>query len=133
MALHNFRLGLLRRRTLGLKRHEATYLNSEEAAADWFRAADQPRIQLMADLFCMNIAEVDIPATLRAVAPRLGHVHLADSRRWLLGHLHIDFVGAFRVLREIENDGWLALEGLEIIGDTSENMRASRHAKPAER
>ena len=64
-----------------LNRYEATYLNTVGAAADLCREAGHPRIQLMADLFHMNIEEADLPASLRAVAPHLGHVHLADSQR----------------------------------------------------
>ena len=108
-----------------LNRYEATYLNTVGKAADLCRAADHPRLQLMADLFHMNIEEADIPASLRAVAPHLGHVHLADSQRWLPGHGHTDFVGAFRVLHEIKFDGWLALECMPTPGDPLENMRAS--------
>ena len=107
-----------------LNRYEATYLNTVGHAADLCRAADHPRIQLMADLFHMNIEEADIPASLRAVAPHLGHAHLADSQRWLPGHGHTDFEGAFRALREIEFDGWLALECMPTPGDPLENMRA---------
>ena len=108
-----------------LNRYEATYLNTVGVAADLCRAADHPRVQLMADLFHMNIEEADIPASLRAVAPHLGHVHLADSQRWLPGHGHTDFVGAFRALREIAYDGWLALECMPTPGDPLGNMRAS--------
>jgi len=107
-----------------LNRYEATYLNTVGKAADLCLAADHPRIQLMADLFHMNIEEADIPASLRAVAPHLGHVHLADSQRWLPGHGHTDFVGAFRAMREIDFDGWLALECMPTPGDPLENMRA---------
>ncbi len=107
-----------------LNRYEATYLNTVGKAADLCRAADHPRIQLMADLFHMNIEEADIPASLRAVVPHLGHVHLADSQRRLPGHGHTDFLAAFRALREIEYDGWLALECIETPGDPCENMRA---------
>ena len=107
-----------------LNRYEATYLNTVGKAAELCRAADHPRIQLMADLFHMNIEEADIPASLRAVAPRLGPVHLADSQRWLPGHGHTDFIGAFHALREIEFDGWLALECLPTPGDPLDNMRA---------
>ena len=107
-----------------LNRYEASYLNTVGKASDLCRAADLPRIQLMADLFHMNIEEADIPASLRAVAPHLGHVHLADSQRWLPGHGHTDFVGAFRALREIDFDGWLALECGRTPGDPLANMRA---------
>ena len=107
-----------------LNRYEATYLNTVGEAADLCRAADHERIQLMADLFHMNIEEADIPASLRAVAPHLGHVHLADSQRWLPGHGHTDFTSAFSAMREIDFDGWLALECMPTPGDPLENMRA---------
>ncbi|MCY3867305.1 MAG: sugar phosphate isomerase/epimerase [Chloroflexi bacterium] len=108
-----------------LNRYEATYLNTVGKAAELCSAADHPRIQFMADLFHMNIEEADIPASLRAVAPHLGHVHLADSQRRLPGHGHTDFVGAFRTLREIDFDGWLALECMPTPGDPLANMCAS--------
>ena len=107
-----------------LNRYEAYYLNTVGKAADLCRAADHTRIQLMADLFHMNIEEADIPNSLRAAAPHLGHVHLADSQRWLPGHGHTDFVSAFRALRETAFDGWLALECMPTPGDPLENMRA---------
>ncbi len=107
-----------------LNRYEAYYLNTVGKAADLCRAADHPRIQLMADLFHMNIEEADIAASIRAVAPHLGHVHLADSQRWLPGHGRSDFASAFTALREIEFEGWLALECMPTPGDPLENMRA---------
>lgn len=107
-----------------LNRYEASYLNTVGVADELCIAAGHPRIQLMADLFHMNIEEADVPASLRAVAPHLSHVHLADSQRWLPGHGHTDFVGAFRALREIEFDGWLALECMPTPGDPLSNMRA---------
>ena len=107
-----------------LNRYEAYYLNTVGKAADLCRAADHRRIQLMADMFHMNIEEADIPASIRAAATHLGHVHLADSQRWLPGHGHSDFVSAFRALREIEFEGWLALECQPTPGDPLENMRA---------
>ena len=42
----------------------------------------------------------------------------------LPGHGHTDFLDAFRALREIEFDGWLALECLPTPGNPLENMRA---------
>ena len=107
-----------------LNRYEAYYLNTVGKAADLCRAADHTRIQLMADMFHMNIEEADIAASIRAAAPHLGHVHLADSQRWLPGHGHSDFASAFTALREIEFEGWLALECMPEPGDPLENMRA---------
>ena len=55
-----------------LNRYEAYYLNTVGKAADLCRAADHTRIQLMTDLFHMNIEEADIPNSLRAVARASG-------------------------------------------------------------
>ena len=107
-----------------LNRYETYYLNTVGKAAELCCAVGDPRIQLMADLFHMNIEEADIPASIRAVAPHLGHVHLADSNRLLPGHGHTDFVSAFRALREIEFEGWLALECLETPGEPAETLPA---------
>ncbi len=108
-----------------LNRYETFYLNTVGKAAKLCRAVSHPRIQLMADLFHMNIEEADMSASIHAVAPHLGHVHLADSNRMLPGHGHTDFVSVFRALHEIEFEGWLALECLATPGDPLEDMRDS--------
>ena len=80
-------------------------------------------LKLMADLFHMNIEEADTPASIRTVEDYLGHCHLADSNRLLPGHGHTDFVSSFRALREIEFEGWLALE-CSVTGDPSKSLPA---------
>ena len=77
----------------------------------------------MADLFHMNIEEADIPASIRTVEDYLGHCHLADSNRLLPGHGHTDFVSSSLALREIEFEGWLALE-CSVTGDPSKSLPA---------
>jgi sugar phosphate isomerase/epimerase len=112
-----------------LNRYEARYLRTVGQAADLCRAADHPRVQIMADLFHMNIEEADIAVALSAVRQHLGHVHLADSNRSLPGHGHTDFVAAFRALQEIGFDGWMALE-CGVPGDPDETLpQAARFLK----
>ena len=69
-----------------------------------------PEIGVMADFFHMNIEEADIPASIRAAAPRLVYVHVADSNRLQPGRGHLDFRPGFRALKEIGYDGPLAIE-----------------------
>jgi sugar phosphate isomerase/epimerase len=106
-----------------LNRYETYYLNTVSKAAELCKEVGDPHIKLMADLFHMNIEEADIPASIRTVEDYLGHCHLADSNRLLPGHGHTDFVSSFRALREIEFEGWLALE-CSVTGDPSKSLPA---------
>ena len=40
----------------------------------------------------------------------ISHVHVDDSNRLQPGTGHLDFLGAFTALREIDYDGWHTLE-----------------------
>jgi sugar phosphate isomerase/epimerase len=93
-----------------LNRYEAYYLRTLNDAAALCRFVDQPRAQMMGDLFHMNIEEAHMTTSLRVVSAHLGHIHLADTNRLLPGHGHMDFTNVFRALHEIEYEGWMALE-----------------------
>lgn len=93
-----------------LNRYEAYYLRTIGHAAELCAAMDSPRVRVMADLFHMNIEEAHPGRALQAVSTYVGHVHLADSQRLEPGQGHLDFVSAFRSLRQANYDGWLALE-----------------------
>ena len=67
-------------------------------------------MRLLADLFHMNIEERDPFAALHAARQYLGYVHLADNTRLEPGTGITDFMAAFRELRQIEFDGWCAVE-----------------------
>jgi len=62
----------------------------------------------------MNIEEPDLAAALRAIAPRLGHVHFADSNREAVGHGHTDPAPVLAALREIRYQGYLSAEILPL-------------------
>ncbi|MCC7353004.1 MAG: sugar phosphate isomerase/epimerase [Anaerolineae bacterium] len=109
-----------------LNRYEAKYLRTVAQAADLCRAVNDPRVQIMADMFHMSIEEADIPASLRSVVAHVGHIHLADSNRSLPGHGHTDFVRPFRALREMNFQGWLALE-CGVPGKATETLPAAAH------
>lgn len=91
-----------------LNRYEDHMVNTLAAGADLCRACGSPAVKLMADLFHMNIEEADIPAALRANAPLVAHLHLADSSRLEPGTGHTDFAGALSALPGYA--GWGAIE-----------------------
>jgi sugar phosphate isomerase/epimerase len=93
-----------------LNRYEARFPKDLADGASICEEVGSPGLRLMADFFHMSIEEADIAASLRAAAPYLRHVHLADSNRLLPGLGHTQFREPFRVLHEIGYHGFGALE-----------------------
>ncbi len=90
-----------------------THLLRTLADADQLRALiDSPNVQLLADVFHMNIEEDSIAASLRAHAEHIVHVHLADSQRREPGTGHLDFTAVFEALADHAYTGPLTMEFL---------------------
>ena len=109
-----------------LNRYEADFLTRQEKSAELARQVNSPAVQVMCDLFHMNIEETDTPAALRKVGKLCRHVHLADNTRLEPGTGTIDFRAAFAALEQIGFDGYMALEcGLSGSAETAlENAAA---------
>jgi sugar phosphate isomerase/epimerase len=93
-----------------LNRYEDHHLNRLDQGAEVIAAAGSDSVKLLADVFHLNIEEADLPAAIRAVAPQLGHVQLADSNRLEPGAGHLDFIGVFRALQASGYRQYCALE-----------------------
>ncbi|MDX1934793.1 MAG: sugar phosphate isomerase/epimerase family protein [Capsulimonadales bacterium] len=104
-----------------LNRYEANYLRTVAHGAELAAKVGSPRVQVLADVFHMNIEEADMAATLRTHRESIGAVHLADSNRLLPGHGHIEFVTLLEALFEIGFDGYCALE-CGVPGDPTETL-----------
>jgi sugar phosphate isomerase/epimerase len=107
-----------------LNRYETKYLNTISHGADLCRAVASPRVRIMADLYHMNIEEADPAKSLEDAGDLVGHVHFADSNRWLPGHGHTDFVKPLRALQRTGFAGWFALECM-VTGDPHETIPAA--------
>jgi sugar phosphate isomerase/epimerase len=106
-----------------LNRYETHLLRTLDDAEELRRRIDLPNVQLMADVFHMNIEEDSIPAALRAHHEQIVHVHLADSQRREPGSGHLEFDGVFELLAETGYSGSLAME---FVPATDAAMRAGR-------
>lgn len=93
-----------------LNRYETNLFNRLVPAAEFLDEQALGNVVLLADLFHMNIEEPDLAAALRAAAPRVGHVHWADSNRQAMGFGHTDPAPIHAVLREISYSGYLSAE-----------------------
>ena len=104
-----------------LNRYEAYVVNR---LAQGVAIAEQvgPEVGIMADFFHRGIEEADIPASIRAAADRIVYVHVADSNRLQPGRGHLDFRPGFRALKEIDYDGYCAIE-CRVDGPYDEAIR----------
>ena len=97
-----------------LNRYESNLFNRAEDAAAFLSRRKLSHVKLLCDLFHMNIEEASIPATLRAVARQLGHIHFADTNRRAMGFGHLDVAPIIQTLRDIRYAGYLSAEVLPM-------------------
>lgn len=92
-----------------LNRYETNLCNTLETGLELIETCG-PNVRLLADLFHMNMEEVDVAAALRRASSRLGHVHFVDSNRRAAGWGHTRFEPIIQCLRAIDYDGYLSAE-----------------------
>jgi sugar phosphate isomerase/epimerase len=93
-----------------LNRYEDHMVNTLAGAADLVGEVGLDSVRVMADTFHMSIEEADPAASLRAVAPALGHIQLGDTNRLEPGAGHLDWASIVAALADIGYGGWLAME-----------------------
>lgn len=112
-----------------LNRYETNLLNRVEDTLTFLDRLNTRNVQLLCDLFHMNIEEASVPDALRMAGPRLGHVHFADSNRQAVGFGHTDLRAVARALRDVGYTGCLSAEIFPLPdGETAavQTMRAFR-------
>jgi sugar phosphate isomerase/epimerase len=93
-----------------LNRYESNVLNRLGQTVEFVQTLGTTNVRILADLFHMNIEEVDIAAAIRDVGPLIGHVDFADSNRHAVGFGHTDIGPIISALRQIGYTGYLAAE-----------------------
>lgn len=95
-----------------INRYETNMVSSIDTGLDLIRDSGSDNVRLLADLFHMNIEEVNSAASLRKAGKAIGHVHFVDSNRRPAGLGHIDYQPIAAALREIGYDRFLSAEAL---------------------
>ena len=114
-----------------LNRYETDLFTRQADAAAFLRQRGVGGVQLLCDLFHMNIEEADLAAALVSCRGHVGHVHWADSNRQAMGLGHTDVRPIVAALRTIGYHGFLSAEvlplptPLEAARHTIESLRAS--------
>ncbi len=98
-----------------LNRYEDHMINTLSDAHSLIQEGGWDRVLITADFYHMNIEENQIPDTIRAYGPKIGHVHLADNHRYEPGTGHTNFLSGIQALHENGYAGVLTFE-CRVIG-----------------
>lgn len=93
-----------------LNRYESNLSNTLADGGELIAASGSGNVKLMADLFHMNIEEVDVAGSIRDAGDRIGHVHFADTNRSAIGMGHLDVRPVADALRAIGYAGYISAE-----------------------
>lgn len=100
-----------------LNRFETYLVNNLETALQLAEEVNVKSVNIMADLFHMNIEERNCSAALIRIAPRLVHVHIADNTREAAGLGQTDFRKVMQTLKEIGYKGAITMEFLPPVAN----------------
>ena len=95
-----------------LNRYETNLCNTQGDGVRLLEEYGATNTRLLADLFHMNIEEVDIAAALRQSGRWLGHVHCVDTTRCAAGVGHMHWPPIVQALREINYASYVSAECL---------------------
>ena len=95
-----------------LNRYETRQACTLEEGVALLEQCETTNVQLLADLFHMNIEEESLPAAIRNAGSHIGHVHFVDTNRRAVGCGHLDVDPVIDALVEIGYDGYLSAEAL---------------------
>ncbi len=97
-----------------LNRYETNLANTLDAGAKLLRSLSTTNVVLLADLFHMNIEEINPADALRSAGKHVGHVHFVDSNRRAAGFGHVDFAPIAQAIHEIGYTGYASAEALPL-------------------
>jgi sugar phosphate isomerase/epimerase len=106
-----------------LNRYETNLITTIADGVQMMQSLKAKNVQLLADLFHMNIEEANLAEAIRAGGKHIGHVHYVDSNRRPAGLGHMDFAPIAAALADIGYDGYCSAEAFPY--PDSEN--AARH------
>ena len=93
-----------------LNRFETSFINLAAQAIEVVDRVDHPACKIMLDSFHMNIEERSLGEAIRAVGPRLQHVHACENDRGAPGSGHVPWDDVAAALKATGYDGPVVIE-----------------------
>jgi sugar phosphate isomerase/epimerase len=95
-----------------LNRYETNMCNTVEQGVQFITSQEMKNVVLLADLFHMNIEEVDLAQALTAGGSHVGHIHFADSNRRPIGSGHTDMQPVAAAVQRMNYGEYISAECL---------------------
>jgi D-psicose/D-tagatose/L-ribulose 3-epimerase len=93
-----------------INRFETSFVNTAGQVIDLLDRVDHPACKATLDTFHMNIEEKSLGDAIRAVGPRLGHLHSCENDRGAPGSGHVPWDEVAEAVRDIKYDGPIVIE-----------------------
>jgi D-psicose/D-tagatose/L-ribulose 3-epimerase len=93
-----------------LNRFETSFMNLAEQVIEVVDRVDHPACQIMLDTFHMNIEEKSLGNAIRAVGPRLKHLHSCENDRGAPGSGNVNWEDVKQAIKDIQFDGPVVIE-----------------------
>ena len=105
-----------------LNRYEDHMVNTLAQAVDLVQTVGLPSLGVVVDTYHVNIEEDDMAGNIKAAKDWIKHVQLGDSSRYQPGTGHLDWQTVLGGLRDINYDGYMALE-CRLRGEPEDALR----------
>ncbi len=99
-----------------VNRYESEYMNTLGHAARLCAEMADENIGVTADLFHMQMEELDIPSAILSAGKWVQYVHVADNTRVEPGRGSMNFQAAFAALHAIGYSGFVEVESRKLSG-----------------
>jgi sugar phosphate isomerase/epimerase len=93
-----------------LNRYETNLFNTLKSGADFLESLKTQNVKLLADLFHMNIEEVDLAQSILESGKHIGHIHFADSNRRAVGLGHTEMESVAEAIKSMSYEGFISAE-----------------------
>ncbi|HBL74228.1 MAG: hypothetical protein A2W90_17905 [Bacteroidetes bacterium GWF2_42_66] len=97
-----------------INRYEMNTFNRVDQALEFITKYKLGSMQLLLDMFHMNIEEKSIEKAIGLAGPMAGHIHIPDSNRLAPGEGHLDYKSIFNSLAKIKYNGFLSIEAFPV-------------------
>ena len=110
-----------------VNRYETNIMNTAEDALNYLSDLNMPNVKIHMDTYHMNIEEDNFIDPIKQIGKdKLGMYHVGENHRGYLGSGHINFIEAFKGLREIDYEGIITFESFssEVVDPILSNTLA---------
>jgi sugar phosphate isomerase/epimerase len=113
-----------------LNRFQGNYVNTTLEGVELVERVARGGLQLMIDLFHMNIEDRSLEESIQKAAHHIIHVHVCDSNRRAPGQGHLDFWPIIEALSSISYEGFVSGEVLPIPDHRTAARVTAEYMKP---